>query len=75
MRYIMSGMFDRYAQHGPITGSGPNFKKAMAMFKRRQKNLSKRGIWDKGPASYKTNDGKQRDPYWYIINYGQEYTS
>ncbi len=70
MRYIMSGMYDCTEPHGPITGSGPGFARAISLFIDRQERLSKRGIWRKAPANWKTNDGTFIDPEWYIINYG-----
>lgn len=72
VRYIMDGMYDRTEPHGPITGTGPNFNKAMSMFNARQDRLARRGKWRKAPAKWKTDDGTFIDPEWYIINYGVE---
>lgn len=53
--------------HGPISGSGPNFQKAMAKFAKRQAEAAKVGVWRKAPCSWKHNDGSYIDPDWYIV--------
>ena len=68
MRYIMLGMYDTQAKHGPITGSGPGFDEAMAKFKRRQKEYKKVGTWRAVDAQWTHNDGSFIDPDWYIVN-------
>ena len=68
-RYIMSGMYDCAAKHGPITGSGPGFDRAMRLFKARQDKVSRVGKWRKAPAKWKHNDGNHIDPEWYLVNW------
>ena len=66
MRYLLDGMYDRSAKHGPITGSGPNFKSAMRMFNERQANLNSTGTWRKGTG---VDQGKFVDPDWYVVSW------
>ena len=69
MRFIMSGLYDRAAKAGPITGWGPNFDRDMAKFTERQRQLGKTGRWRKAPATWKKDDGTRQDSEWYIYEY------
>lgn len=66
-RRIMMGMFDRSAQHGTISGSGPGFERAMRKFERRQRAASKNGVWRCAPAKWKSADGTYVDPDWFLV--------
>jgi hypothetical protein len=66
MRYIYDGMYDRAAKPGPITGNGPEFKRAMRLFLARQRELGKVGRWRKAPAQWKQNEGHYIDSDWWI---------
>ena len=68
-RRDLDGLWDRMAQHGPITGSGPNFDKAMAAFKQRQAEAGKVGTWRRAPASWKKNHGTFIDRDWDLVDY------
>jgi hypothetical protein len=72
MRYSMMGMWDNRAEHGPITGTGPNFAKAMRMFNKRVAREGEVGVWRKAPAQWKKNKGTKIDPDWYVIQYASE---
>ena len=66
-RYIMMGLYDTAAEHGPITGSGPGFDRAMRLFKERQSKYRKVGKWRAVDASWTVDDGTYIDPDWYIV--------
>ncbi len=67
--YIMDGLFNRAEEHGPITGSGPNFKKAMAKFKERQRQQGKIGQWGQGSNKRdNVSDGRLYDCRWRVLN-------
>ena len=59
-RRFYSGFYDRAAGHGPITGSGPNFERALSVFKERQKQMGLPGIW-RNNTTQKVNKGTRRD--------------
>jgi hypothetical protein len=64
----MDGFYDREARHGPITGSGKGFDRAMRLFKRREAQRKRVGKWRKAPATWKKDDGNYIDPDWIIIS-------
>ncbi len=57
-RRFYSGFYDRSAQHGVITGSGPNFDSAMEAHKDRQKQAGLPGVWRNTPRPAR---GTRRD--------------
>jgi hypothetical protein len=68
MRYIMMGLYDTMAEHGPITGSGPGFDRAMYLFNIRQKRREQIGKWRAGTNYVRyTSEGTYTDPDWYIV--------
>lgn len=69
MQKVMMGMWDRAAQHGPVTGSGPGFDEAMRKFKARQAKFKERGKWRKSTG---VDEGTFIDPDWYVVDWGQE---
>ena len=64
------GFWDNMQAPGEITGSGPNFERDMARFKKRQEAYSKVGTWRAVSASWTKNDGPHIDPDWYIVDQG-----
>ena len=57
-RRFYAGFYDRAATHGTITGSGPNFDKAMAAFNERQRQRGMTGKWrHKETTTYKKDNG------------------
>ena len=68
----MDGFFDNAAEHGPITGEGPGFNRAMERFAQRQTRRSTVGRWRKAPAKWKKDDGTFIDPEYYIVDWGQD---
>lgn len=72
MRMELDGFFDRAAQNGPVTGSGPGFEKAMRKFLRRQDRASRVGKWrcvDSRRKNPPRSDGTFIDRDWDIIDY------
>ena len=72
MRMALDGFFDRAAQCGPITGSGPGFERALKKFQRRQERLSKIGKWrcvDARSKNQPKSEGTYIDLDWDIIDY------
>ena len=65
-RRYFGGFYDRAAPHGEITGSGPNFEKALAAFEERMRQRGLPGVWRNGQHK---NHGTVRDVPYYINNW------
>lgn len=69
-RRSLDGFWDRKQPWGgPVTGSGPNFQKALAAFEKRQRRQGEVGKWRCAPAKWKKNSGSYIDRDWALIDY------
>ncbi len=68
MQKVMMGMWDRAAEHGEVTGSGPGFAEAQRKFKERQAKIKEVGKYRK---SDNPEQGTFIDPDWYVVDWGQ----
>lgn len=62
----LKGFWSNKQEHGPITGTGPNFAEALRAFERRQNEYRKVGTWRCQKGRLK-NDGRFIDPDYYIV--------
>lgn len=67
---MTAGPTDYYRpqRHGPITGSGPGFDKAMRQFERRQRELKRVGKW-RYRRSYTRDHGRYIDVDYYLTDW------
>jgi len=66
----MRGFWDpKQPWGGEVTGTGPNFEKALKKYKRRLIEEAKVGTWRCAPAAWKKNNGSYIDLDWDIVEY------
>ena len=70
-RYALGGFYDRVQERpGPVSGSGPNFEKALSDYAERLRRQALPGTWRCGDNRRQfKNNGTFIDRDWAIINY------
>ena len=56
-RRFAGGFYDRAQRHGPITGAGPGFERALSLFEERMRQRGLPGRWRHNAHGTKVNNG------------------